>query len=38
MTEDPGHSSHALSYRAPGMFLGTYVSKESFEPIGVFRS
>ena len=38
-TEHPGHNSCALSYRAPGIFQGTYVSKESFEPnIGVFRS
>ena len=38
MTETPGHNSRALSYRAPGIFQGTYVSKESFEPNGVFRS
>ena len=34
----PGHNSHALSYQVPGIFLATYESKESFEPIGMFRS
>ena len=38
MAETPGHNSRALSYRAPGIFQGTYVPKESFEPNGVFRS
>jgi hypothetical protein len=38
MMETHGHNSRALSYRAPGIFQGTYVSKESFKPNGVFRS
>ena len=38
MMKQPGHYIHALSYWAPGIFQDTYVSKESFEPIGMFRS
>ena len=32
-TKRPGHYSRALTYQAPGIFQGTYESKESFEPI-----
>ena len=38
MTETPEHNSRTLSYRASGIFQGTYVSKESFGPNGMFRS